>query len=162
MRTAPPFELDVTPTRGQRAALAVIGALCAAALSAWAWSHIAAAAGPVGVSLLPWLGATAAGALLGAVLGWAGAPGSPGTLAWQQGQWTLRRPSTDPCAGTVQARLDAGSWMLLRFDPDHGGAPRWLGVSARVAGPAWHALRATLFAPGVSEPPRGSRGDARS
>ena len=162
MRTAPPFELDVTRTRGQRTALAALGALCAATLSAWAWSHVDATAGPLGLGLLPWLGASVGGAVLGAVLGWASAPSSPGSLEWQQGQWTLRRPSMEPCAGSVHARLDIGSWMLLRFDPEHGGRPSWLGVSERAAGPAWHGLRATLFAPGVSEPAPATREDARS
>lgn len=162
MRTAPPFELDVTAPRAQRVALAAIGALSAMALCAWAWSHIDAAAGPAGRGLLPWLGVSGGAAVLGACTGWAAAGQPPGTLGWQQGQWTLRRPALDPCVGTARARLDAGSWMLLRFDPDDGGAPSWIGVSARAAGPAWHALRATLFAPGAPERAHGSEGDERS
>jgi len=161
MRAAP-FELDVTTGRGVRAALAVIGGLCAAALASWLWSHVDAAAGPSGHGLWPWIVVGLGAAAIGLVLGWRSAPRSAGTLGWQQGQWVLRQPPAQGRAGTVQAMLDGGSWMLLCFHPSDGGPANWLAASSRAAGPAWHPLRATLFAPGAAVAGRDPSGDACS
>ena len=150
MRAVPPFELDVTLGRAERALLAMTGGLCAMLLGAWVWSHVDAAAGPAGHGLLYSIVVSAGSALAGLWLGWRLAPRSPGTLAWHQGQWTLRRPDLSAREGTVQAKLDVGAWMLLHFCPANGGRSSWLAVSGRNAGPAWHALRATLFAPGAA------------
>jgi hypothetical protein len=161
MRAAPAFEVDVTPGRSERAVLAAIGGFCAALLAAWVLSHVGAAAGPTAGDMRSWLG-VGLGAALGFLLGWLHAPRSPVVLVWQQGQWWLRRPAAPGRAGTVQAKLDCGSWLLLCFRPAAGGPATWLGVGQRSAGPAWHALRATLFAPGVAAQEHGSREDARS
>ena len=148
MRAAPAFELHVTPGCGERGALAMLGGVCVAALGAWLWSHIDAAAGPAGHGAAAWLAVSVPAAALGGWLGWLLAPRSPCTLAWRQGQWTLCRRTAPPSAGTVHAKLDVGSWMLLCFRAADGGRTSWLAVSGRDAGPAWHALRATVFAPG--------------
>ena len=155
MRAAPAFELDVTPGRRERAAIALIGGACAAAVAAWIWSHVDAVAGPAGRGAVSWLTISLGAALLGGWIGWRFAPHNPHTLAWRQGQWTLRRRATAPCEGTVRVKLDFGGWMLLCFQPAVDGAASWLAVSDSDAGAAWHPLRATLFAPGVSEPARG-------
>ncbi|HEU5295857.1 MAG TPA: hypothetical protein VFU71_13840 [Burkholderiaceae bacterium] len=162
MRAATAFELDVTPGRGERVALAAIGGLCAAALSSWAWSHVDAAAGPMGHGPWPWIGTGLGAAVIGALIGWTFAPRSAGMLAWRQGQWTLQRPPDQARTGELQAKLDAGSWMLLCFRPTDGGTVSWLAVSRRAGGPAWHALRATLFAPGAPDRRHDPGGDARS
>jgi len=148
MRAAPAFELDVTPGRFERAVVAMIGGACTATVAAWVWSYVDASAGPGGRGALAWVTVTAAAAVLGLCLGWMWAPRSRCRLAWRQGQWTLCRPPSQPFAGTVQAKLDVGSWLLLSFRPSSGGATCWLGVNRRDGGPAWHALRATLFEPG--------------
>jgi hypothetical protein len=151
MRAAPPFELDVTLGRAERALVATIGGTCAALLGAWVWSHVDAAAGPAGRGPLNSIAVSVGSALVGGWLGWWLAPRSSGTLAWRQGQWTLRRPAMPACDGMVQAKLDVGSWMLLCFRPVDGGRrSSWLTASSRKSGPAWHALRATLFAPGAA------------
>jgi hypothetical protein len=156
MRAAPAFELSVTPSRAERAALAAIGGICAVVVGAWVWAHLDAAAGPAGHSPMVWLVVVLGAAVAGAGAGWSLAPRSPCSLAWRQGQWTLCRAAAMPCAGTVQAKLDVGNWLLLCFRPADGGAATWLGVSGRTAGAAWHALRATLFAPGVAQQASGS------
>ena len=152
MRAAPAFELDVRPGLPVRAVLAMIGGACAAAVGAWTWSHIDAAAGPAGRGAVGWLAVSLGAAMLGGWLGWRLAPRTPHTIAWHQGQWTLCQCAAAPRAGTVQVKLDVGSWMLLRFRPAGAGPTTWLAVSNSDAGPAWHALRATLFAPGVPGP----------
>jgi hypothetical protein len=162
MRAAPAFELDVTPGRLERAALAIIGSACAAVVGAWLWSHVDAAAGPAGRGALAWVAVVVGAALLGLWLGWLLAPRSPGTLAWRQGQWTLSRPASAPCAGAVQAKLDVGGWMLLCFRPADAGPSSWLAVCGSAAGPAWHALRATLFAPGAPDESSGPDEGTRS
>ena len=162
MRAAPAFELDVTPGFRERAALATIGGVCAAVVGAWLWSHVDAAAGPAGRGALAWVAVVGGAALLGLGLGWRVAPRSPGTLAWRQGQWVLSRAPAAPCAGAVQAKLDVGGWMLLCFRPVDAGRSSWLSVRCSVAGPAWHALRATLFAPGAPAESIGPDEGARS
>jgi hypothetical protein len=149
MRAAPAFELPVALSRGERCMLALIGATCTGVIAAWLWSHVDAAAGPAGRGVLPAFGAIATAALLGAWLGWRQSPRHAGTLAWHQGNWTLRRVVGPPCEGQVQAKIDLGSWLLLRFEPIDGTGPTWFGVDRARAGAAWHALRATLFAPGA-------------
>jgi len=129
----------------------MIGSACAAAVGAWLWSHFDAAAGPAGRGLAAWSLVTLGAGGLGIWLGWMLAPRSPFTLAWHQGQWTLCRVGGAPCAGALRVKLDIGNWMLLCFRPADGGRMSWLGVSGGVAGPVWHALRATLFAPGVAQ-----------
>jgi hypothetical protein len=156
MRAAPAFELSVTPGRAERAVLAMIGGACAAAVGAWLWSHVDAAAGPVGHGLAAWIAISLGAGGVGSWLGWMLAPRSPCTLAWHHGQWTLCRDGAVPRAGTVHAKLDIGNWMLLCFRPAAGGPKSWLGVSGCAAGPAWHALRATLFAPGVAQETSGA------
>jgi len=159
MRFAPAFELDVTPGRLERAAVVVIGGACAAVVGAWLWSHVDAGAGPAGRGALAWVAVVVGSALLGSALGWMLASRSPGTLTWRQGQWTLSRLPAGPCSGAVQAQLDLGSWMLLRFQPADQGRSKWLAVRGSAAGQAWHALRATLFAPGApSDPSRSGEG----
>ena len=161
MRAAPAFELDVTPGRSERVALALLGGLCAAVVGAWVWSLVDAAAGPAGRGATAWVAVSLGTAVLGLWLGWMLSPRSPGTLAWRQGHWTLCLPAAAPCAGAVQAKLDLGAWMLMRFRPADGGRARWLAVSNSAAGPAWHALRATLFAAGAPaeshDPDEGAR-----
>jgi hypothetical protein len=156
MRAAPAFELNVTPGLPERAVLAMIGGACAPAMGAWTWSHIDAAAGPDGRGAAAWVAVGVGAAMLGSWLGWRLAPRSSHTLAWRQGQWTLGPCAAAPHGGTVQVKLDVGSWMLLRFRPTNTGPMTWLAVSSRDAGPAWHALRATLFAPGAPDSARTS------
>lgn len=159
MRAAPAFELSIAPARWERLALSLLGSACATVSAAWAWSHVDAGAGPAGRGALAWLAAVTIPALAGGLLGWRSAPGKPARLAWQQGRWSLTPPTGRVDEGALQARLDLGSWLLLRFVPSGGGPARWLGIGRRRAGPSWHALRATLFAPGAAGvPPGGDEG----
>jgi len=148
MRAAPAFELHITPARGERVVLTLIGGLCASVLASWVWSHIDAAVGPVGRRALPWMTAGAGGALLGALSGWMLAPRGSALLSWRQGSWARSRSGAPALECTVQAKVDLGRWLLLRMRPADGGPVGWLGVGRGQAGVAWHAMRATLFAPG--------------
>ncbi|HEX6019602.1 MAG TPA: hypothetical protein VFZ28_16030 [Burkholderiaceae bacterium] len=147
---APAFELHIVPAREERVVLTLLGGACAAMFAAWAWSHVDALAGPAGYGPAAWLALAAGAALAGGLIGWRSAPRTPARLAWQQGRWSLTLPAGPPIAGRVQARIDLGSWLLLRFAPAGGGRVSWLAVGRRRAGPSWHALRATLFAPGAA------------
>jgi hypothetical protein len=72
----------------------------------------------------------------------------------------LRRAGDNQCEeGIVEAKLDLGSWMLLRFR-SVSGRVTWFGADRRRAASAWHALRATLFAPAAAgrEPGAGGSG----
>jgi hypothetical protein len=58
--------------------------------------------------------------------------------------------------GTVEPKLDLGVWVLLVLRSQQG-AVRWATIGRQRAGPAWHPLRATLFAPShvTTEPDAG-------
>jgi hypothetical protein len=163
MRAAPAFQLTCGPGAAERSAVAVLAGACAAVVAAWLWSHIDAAAGPAGKGSMPWLWVGAGAALLGSGLGWMLMPLQQGTIAWQQGRWSLQRSAAQAVEGGLEAKLDLGSWMLLRFRPAGSGSIIWLCVDRSGSGAAWHALRATLFAPGVAESARdGADEGARS
>ena len=155
MRTAPAFELHLTPGVTERVALALIGGTTAAVPAAWVWSHFDAAAGPAGRGPWAWAAATVAAAVAGGWLGWRLAPRGAITLGWDHGRWTLSGPGGQPVPGELQARIDLGSWMLMRFAPAGGGRCTWLAAGREQAGSGWHALRAGLFAPGAAAGPRG-------
>ena len=154
MRAAPAFELHLVPGVAERVALTLIGGITAAVLAAWVWSHFDAAAGLAGRAAWAWAAAIVAAAVPGSWLGWRLAPRGAVTLGWDRGSWTLCRPGGEPVAGGLQARIDLGSWMLMRFAPAGGGRCTWLAAGREQAGSRWHALRASLFAPGAAPRPR--------
>lgn len=157
MSAAPAFELQVAPGRGERVVLMLLGGVSAVVLAAWAWAHIGAPAGPVGER--GWLAVVMGAGLAGGVAGWRSAPRQTIRLAWRRGRWWLSLPVGPPIAGEVRARIDLGSWLLLRFAPTGSQKVRWLAIGRRRAGSSWHALRATLFAPGADAvPPGGDEG----
>ena len=129
MRAAPAFELDVTPGRPRRAVVAMIGGACAAAVAAWVWSHVDAAAGPAGRGA--WRGSRSAG------LRRCWAAGSAGGLHRARRTRSPGARDSGRCgagarqrrdAGTVQVKLDLGGWMLLRFRPAGDGAATLAGA----------------------------------
>jgi hypothetical protein len=119
--------------------------VAATAVVYWAGLH-------AGVATL-WLLALATGA--GAAVAMAASRSLPERrqLGWDGAQWTCDGRAVQP-----QVLIDIGPWVLLRLWPGPGAssaapaAPRrvrhraWLAVSVGDAGPAWHALRAALFA----------------
>jgi hypothetical protein len=155
MRAAPAFELTLALSATERALLALLSAAVAAALAAWAWSHVDAAAGPAGRGLWPWFVVVPLAAAVGFGIGWSAARPESRTLRWHQGLWTWTADGIEH-EGTVQPKLDLGSWLLLMLRPRQG-ARRWATVGRQRAGPAWHPLRAVLFAPGriATEPGTG-------
>jgi hypothetical protein len=154
MRAAPAFELTLGLSALERSLLVLLGAAVAAALAAWVWSHVDAAAGPTGRGLWSWLAVVSIAAGVGASIAWRGARLQPRTLRWRQGRWSWTDSGIEH-DGTVQPKLDFGSWLLLVLRPQHGGRARWATVGCQRAGPAWHPLRATLFAPAATEPGAG-------
>jgi hypothetical protein len=145
MRAVPAFELTLGLSATERSWVALLAAVVAAGLAAWIWSHIDAAVGPAGRGAWLWLTVVPAAAGAGAWIGWRGSHQQPLTLRWQHGQWswTDGRIEHD---GTVQPKLDLGSWLLLALRSQQGPA-HWATVARQRAGAAWHPLRATLFAP---------------
>jgi len=147
MRAAPAFEVVFGPSAIERSLVALLVAVTFAALSAWLWSFVDAAAGPSGRGRWACLMVAGMAAGVGGWLGWAVAMPRPGTLSWYQGRWTW----ADKRFGTkheviVEPRIDLGSWLLLVLrSPD--GVVRWVSTGRQRAGTAWHPLRATLFAP---------------
>ncbi|MCU0967248.1 MAG: hypothetical protein MUF03_00280 [Rubrivivax sp.] len=115
----------------------VLPALAAAAIAAWVAGHAG-----IGAAASLALSATAAVAI--ALVARRSAAVSPSSLdlAWDGAAWLV-----DGIPGQARVEIDLGGWMLLRWRP--GAArqrARWIAVSRRAAGPAWHALRVALFA----------------
>jgi len=146
MRAAPAFELTLTLSAAERSLLALLTAVVAAALAAWIWSHLDAAAGPAGRGPWPWFAVVPLAAGAGAWIGWRAARPVPRTLRWQHDRWTWIDERATEHEGTVQAQLDFGGWLLILLRPQRGPVA-WATVGRRRAGLAWHPLRAALFAP---------------
>jgi hypothetical protein len=146
MRAAPAFELTLRLSATERGLLALLAAAVAAALAAWGWSHVDAAAGPAGRGTWPWFAVVSVAAAVGAWFGWSSARLESRTLRWHQGRWTWSADGIE-YEGTVQPKLDFGSWLLLTLRSPQG-ALCWTTVGRQRAGVAWHPLRAALFAPG--------------
>jgi hypothetical protein len=155
MNGAPAFELTLVLSATERSLIALLAAAVAAALAAWGCAHVDAAAGPAGRGPWPWLTALPIAAGLGAWIGWCGARQEPLALRWHHGHWAWRIDGIEH-HGTVQPKVDLGSWLLLTLQPQQG-AVRWATAGRRRAGAVWHPLRATLFAPGkaTAEPAAG-------
>jgi hypothetical protein len=157
MRAAPAFEVPFGIRPADRAVVAALAGASAAALVLWLWSHIDAAAGPMGRGIGPWLLAGVTAAAIGASAGWSLMPAMHGTFGWRQGHWTIRPVGGPPRIGVLEAKLDVGTWMLLRLRPADGGARSWFTVRrADVDVSSWHALRATLFAE-IAQPPESAK-----
>jgi hypothetical protein len=154
MRAAPAFELTLSPGVIERALIALLAATAAAAPAAWVWSHIDAAVGPAGRGMWPWVAVVAAALAVGASIGWSAARSESRTLRWNQGRWTWIAGGIEH-EGTVQPKLDLGSWLLLALR-SRQGALYWATVGPQRAGAAWHPLRAALFAPGSRAPEPGA------
>jgi hypothetical protein len=130
MRRTPPVVVHLQPQPAVQAVVALIAALTAAGLAAWAISH-EPGAWPALVALP-----------VAALWAWREAAVLPRRLRWDGQAWWLAEPGRDD---ETQVRLavliDLDSWLLLRAGP----LPRWLPLS-RAQQPGWTALRATLFA----------------
>ena len=134
MRAAPPVSVVCDGGRGWRLFQAGLPALAAAALTAWGLQHAELPA------LLPALAVSAAVA----ALAWRRAGQPPVQVSWDGRRWTA-----DGVAGRLGVMIDIGPALLLRLQPEAGGAVRWLPVTAGEAGSAWPALRGAVY----SRPP---------
>ena len=98
--------------------------------------------------LLVWGAATGAAAgIVAARLLWRWTPDAQWCLEERADGWHLST-AADPSEfrrGRVDAMLDLGGWMLLRFRDDESRRVTWLTASASRLGSAWHPLRAALF-----------------
>jgi hypothetical protein len=143
---APAFELTLSEGATERSLIALLAAATAAALAAWLWSHLDARFDLRGHQAWAWLG-VAASAGIAARIAWRVAVPRPCTVRWQQDRWSwIDTRSGIESLGTVEPRLDLGSWMLLALRTADG-VVRWAAVGRRHAGAGWHPLRAALFAP---------------
>ncbi|WP_207184480.1 hypothetical protein [Rubrivivax gelatinosus] len=119
-----------------RACQALLAALAAAALAAWAHGWLADGYPSAFFSL--------AAALAAGAFAWRLAVPRAVDLRWDGSSW-----SADGAGCRAEIVIDLGRWMLLRLD-----APRrWLALDAREAGGRLHLLRAALYSPAATTPP---------
>jgi hypothetical protein len=130
MRRTPPVVVHLQPQPALQAVVAMIAALAACGLAAWAFSHEPRA----------WPGLLAVP--IAAFWGWRAAAVLPRRLRWDGQVWWLAEPGrNDETQVQLAVLIDLDAWLLLRAAP---GA-RWLPLS-KARQPGWTAFRATLFA----------------
>lgn len=133
MRQAPPVGVTCSGGGAWRVAGALLGALAAATVLAWALLHLAVEGVTVLVAAAVVMSAAGAAA-------WRLAPPQPTTLRWDGAAWRL-----DDAEGEADVMLDLDAWLLVRFRA-RGAGVHWLPVPRAEAGGAWHALRSALYA----------------
>ena len=131
MHAAPPVRVRVGRAWGWPLFCGVSAGLAGANLMAWALLRWEAG----WVAIAPLVGLIAAGV----AMRWARRTQGEGDLSWDGAQWQWHGT-----AGQVQAALDLGHWMLLRFDCGDGSR-HWLAASRRATAGPWPALRAAVY-----------------
>jgi hypothetical protein len=134
MRPAPAVSVTCCGGAGWRALQALLPALAAASISAFALLHLERAVWPAGPL------AAAVG-----LLAWRLALPRAQLLRWDGQTW-----SVDGTAGHLAVMIDIGPALLLCLRPSPRGAARWIAVTRAEAASAWHALRAAVY----SRPPK--------
>ena len=133
MRASPACQVELQRFGVWRAALAVL--LLAGAISFTSWLAFRAELLPAPLMAI----ATAlvvSLAVLAAPLWRIG----PRRLRWDGQFWQL-----DGTTGRLDAALDLGPWMLLRFTADGSTTLTWLPVQRRGLAAQWHALRCAVY-----------------
>jgi len=140
MRASPACQVELQRFGAWRAALTLL--FGAGAMSVVAWLAIRSEAPP-------WLLVVAATAMV-LILGAVALPLwriHPSRLRWDGQIWQL-----DGAPGRLDAALDLGPWMLLRFIAEEADAPTWLPVQRRGLEGQWHALRCAVYSPRPTDP----------
>ena len=124
--------------------------LCVGVGTAGVAMHAALATDARGV--LVWgAGFGAAAGAMAAALAWRSIPDARWRLEARAGCWYLASDDNPAVVreGRVDAMMDLGGWMLLRFREAEAEPRRdaWLTASASRLGAGWHPLRAALFRP---------------
>jgi hypothetical protein len=131
MRRTPPVVVHLRPDPRVQAVVAVLAALAALGLCAWAIDHDRAA-----VTLLLSLP-------LVAIWAWRQAAVLPRRLRWDGEAWWLSAPGADEeTLVRLDVVIDLDHWLLLHASP----GPRWLPLARHQQPATWGALRATLHA----------------
>jgi hypothetical protein len=138
MRGAPPVQLDCARDARWRCFESALAAAAFGTLIAWAVAHGGGtgmtASGPVALALLAAAGAGAAW--------WRVADAWPRAgLHWDGAGWTL-----DGAEGRLALKLDAGRWVVLRFEVEGKGRARWLVLDLTRSAAPVYLTRAALRA----------------
>jgi hypothetical protein len=139
VHAAPPVRVTLRRSAGWPVFVGLSAAAAAANAYAWwlSWRELE----PVG--LLVAVPAVLCGAAMAA---WARRATIYGELAWDGAQWRWR-----DALGQVQAAIDLGGWMLLRF-VDTAHRTQWIVAHRASTEGAWPALRAALHARRPADP----------
>ena len=131
MRRTPPVVVQLLPQPAMQAVVALLAALAAGGLGAWAISHHSPA----------WPLLLAVPLVTG--YAWRAAAARPCRLRWDgQAWWLMEAGRDEEISVQLTVLIDLDAWLLLRARP----GPRWLPLARRQQGAHWPALRATLFA----------------
>jgi hypothetical protein len=137
MHNAPSVAYPVGRCAFQRQVYAVLCAISAALLMAWAIVQ------PMG-----WIWWLAAGCwFLAVLLGGHAFGRRQGTLSWTGQVWCLHGVSaSEDALGEVSVCIDVQEALLLKWTPLSDGAVRWLWVGAENSPHLWQDLRRAVFA----------------
>jgi hypothetical protein len=140
-------QLRGEPGLAWRAAILVLPALAAGGGAAWALGLTS----PTGAGAAAVLGAALLGAGGAALAERHAALGAAHWIEWNGRTWRVERagsgaaPAGGGASGGLRVVLDAGAFMLLRFEGGSGHRA-WVAVR-RIPGAPWRALRAALHSP---------------
>ncbi|HWH80704.1 MAG TPA: hypothetical protein VNU71_00545 [Burkholderiaceae bacterium] len=143
MRAAPPIQVSLQRFgvwQGAVLALALAGGV---AIGAW----LAGRERPIdarswAIAAVAWTGIAA--------LTWPSLRLAPRELRWDGRVWHLGPIGGEPVVGALRVAIDAGAWMLVRFEAP-GQRAAWLPVQRRGLEPQWHALRCAVHSPQPSD-----------
>ena len=150
MRTSPPVDLTVRRFGAWHAAVWLLTGLVLAAQSAW-WLSLGVAGRPLllGAVALTGCATLSLGAMLARTIAT--------RLRWDGHAWfvgTDGASDTELVTGRIEAMLDLGTWILLRFTPAGDLAPRralpratWIPTQRHGLEREWHGLRCALHSP---------------
>jgi hypothetical protein len=147
MRAAPPFQVSLRRFGVWRLGVLLFAALGLCSVAAWVHTREQAAGFQFWMILL-----ASVVIVLALTMSLFRLP--PVNLRWDGLSWHLGAPdvrAVDMVAGDVQAVIDLGPWMLLRFvaadSRPRRPTTRWLPVQRHGLEGQWHALRCSVYSP---------------
>ncbi len=150
MKAAPPVRVMVGLGGALRGGASLLVALAVGAATSWVVGRLEAP-GEVAVAI------TIPMAILGFWSAFGLFRATPQHLSWNGRAWFLEPAGhIDPpaCEGRVRVMIDAGVWLLLRFDVVTSPCRvAWLAVARARQRPAWHGLRCAVYSPPPSVGP---------
>ncbi|MGE3547194.1 MAG: hypothetical protein AB7L28_24930 [Kofleriaceae bacterium] len=150
MKAAPPVRVMVGRSGAVRGGVSLLVALAAGATTSWVAGRLDVPGAVAAATAIPI-------SILGFWFAFGRFGGVPQHLSWNGQAWFLApadRVDMPAREGRVRVMIDAGAWMLIRFDAAaRPGRVTWLAAVRAGQGPGWHGLRCAVYSPPPSVGP---------